>query len=605
MIGTTTGPAGKTDARPEPQGDRFLIHGLLMVLAVAAALSPIRNFDYWWHLATGRLILEHGAIPRHDPFSFTAAGVPWVDGSWLFQVLAYLAHTAWGPEFLVLVKVALVAGVGFLAAGAVRREGHGPAGTAFLLAPALIGAAFRFDVRPELATLVAAPCLLILAQRVRDTRRAAPLLWTPVLVGLWANLHPGVVLAPAFLLLAAAATLVWDRWIAPAASGPASRSWPVARLALAAALAALAVGVNPYGFRIYSLPSTLDRILADLPAPNLEWARPGFAEFPLFWLVIPVVALVVTLGWRHIDPVATPALILSGAIAVLHLRNIGLFFVLLPFGLARPARALVNAAQATGVWRVATAGGKVRPGFVAAAVLIVASIPALVLLPPGINWGWGIAAGNEPRSAVDFLEHEGLGARLFNDVKFGGYLIWRRFPERAVFMDGRNEVYPDLLREVFGGLRDASSWKTMLDRHGIDAALLRYPPTLQRVHYPGRPGGPPIAAERAFSAAYFPRHDWALVYWDDDAMVFLRRTAGHAATIERCEYRAIHPDDWLYLYGGALVGRVDVHPILEELRRKLREDPGCERARILAARFRPLTDPSGTRPAASGAAAGG
>jgi len=599
VSGTTPGSSAQTPARPEPPGDRIFIHGLLIVLAVAAALSPIRNFDYWWHLATGRLILEQHAIPRHDPFSFTAAGVPWVDGSWLFQVLAYLAHTAWGPGFLVLLKVALVAGVGFLAVRAVRREGHGPAGTAILLAPALIGAAFRFDVRPELATLVAAPCLVVLAQRARDTRRPALLLWAPVVVVLWANFHPGVVLAPVFLLLAGAATWVWDRRIAPATSGPVSSFG--APLAIGAAAAALAVGVNPYGFAIYPLPLTIDRILTGLPAPNLEWARPGFAAFPLFWIVLPIVVLVVAIGWRDVDPVATPALILSGAIAALHLRNIGLFFVLLPFGLARPARALADAAQATGVWRVVSAGGQVRPGFVAAAVLIVASIPALVWLPPGISWGWGIAAGNEPRAAVDFLEREQPGARLFNDVKFGGYLIWRRFPDHPVFMDGRNEIYPDLLREVFAGLRDASTWKAMLDRHAIDAALLRYPPTLQKVLYPGRPGGPPIAAERAFSAAYFPREEWALVYWDDDAMVFLRRHAAHASTIARFEYRAIHPDDWLYLYGGALIGRVDVQPILEELRRKLREDPGCERARHLEARFLPLTEAAVTGPAGTGA----
>jgi hypothetical protein len=596
VTGAGDAPRAGAPVKAEAPGDRLLIHGLLVVLAVAASFSPIRNFDYWWHLATGRLILEQGSVPRADPFSFTAAGTPWVDGSWLFQVLAYLAHAAWGPTVLVCFKVALVTGVGLLATRVVRRAGHGPAGAAILLAPAFIGAAFRFDVRPELATLILAPAILALAQQARDARRPRLLLWVPAIVALWANLHPGVVLAPVFLAVASAATWIWDCRLAQPARSPVPRPSFARPLALAAVAALVAVGANPYGFRIYPLPWTIDRILAELPSPNLEWAPPAVADFPLFWIALPAVALIVLIGWRHIDPIATPALILSGAIAALHLRNIGLFFVLLPFALARPARALVNAAQATVAWRVASAGGQVRPGFIAAAVLIVVSVPALVWLPPGATWGWGMAAGNEPRAAVDFLEREEAGTRLFNDVKFGGYLIWRRFPGHRVFMDGRNEVYPDLLREVFGGLRDAAAWKTMLDRHGLDAALLRYPPSLQKVRYPGRPGRPPIEAERAFSAAYFPREEWALVYWDDDAMVFLRRTAARAAMIAAHEYRAIHPDDWLYLYGGVLIGRVDVRPILEELQRKIHEDPDCERARSLEARFRPLGEAAEIRP---------
>jgi len=39
--------------------------------------------DPWWHLATGRWIVEHHAIPHADPFSFTMAGAPWRAVDWL------------------------------------------------------------------------------------------------------------------------------------------------------------------------------------------------------------------------------------------------------------------------------------------------------------------------------------------------------------------------------------------------------------------------------------------------------------------------------------------------------------------------------------------
>ncbi|HEX3375401.1 MAG TPA: hypothetical protein VHS29_00985, partial [Candidatus Acidoferrales bacterium] len=47
------------------------------------ALVFIRNFhigdpDIWWHLATGRWILQHRAIPMTDPFSSYGMGKPWI-----------------------------------------------------------------------------------------------------------------------------------------------------------------------------------------------------------------------------------------------------------------------------------------------------------------------------------------------------------------------------------------------------------------------------------------------------------------------------------------------------------------------------------------------
>lgn len=583
------------------RGDRALILGLLSVLAVAASATAIRNFDYWWHLATGRLILGTGRVPTSDPFSFTAAGTPWVDHEWLFQVLAYLGHTALGPGTLVLLKMLAVLGLALLIASHLRREGHGAAGVAVILAPALVGASFRFDVRPEMATVLLLPLVVHLALRARARGAWRPLGWIPPIVALWANLHPGVILAPAILFLGAVATALLAR-VAPRRYPDGATGEPrfAARLAATALAAAAAAALNPYGFRIYAVPFELSRLLAGLPSPNLEWAAPAPHQFPLFFAALAACVLVLLLGWRSIDPVAAVALAVSAVLAVQHLRNIGLFFVLMPYAVARPGRAVVGALQRGRAWRLGTAGGAVRPGFVAAAVILAASLPALAWVPPHIVWGLGVASDNEPAAAIDFLEREGLGRRMFNDVRFGGYLIWRRAGTAPVFIDGRNEIYPDLLRDVFAALREPAAWTGLLDRHAIDSAFLRYPPALQKVLYPGREGGPPISGARAFSAAYFPRQDWALVYWDDDAMIYLRRAPEHRERIARLEYRAIHPDDWRYLFAGVLLGRVDVRPILAEIRRKIAEDPACAKAQRLYASFSSLSD--GLREAREGAA---
>jgi hypothetical protein len=597
-------------ARPDPaeatRGDRVLLLALLALLAVAASASPIRNYDYWWHLKTGALIVEKGEVPRVDPFSFTSAGEPWVDHEWLFQVLAYLGHTTLGPAALVLIKVACVLLLALLMAAQVRREGHRAAGTALLTATALVGASFRLDVRPELATLLGLPIVVWLAQRARDEGRGRLLLLVPPVVGLWSNLHPGAILAPAVLALGCAVTFLDERFVllSPGAGASAARVRFAPRLAATAAAAALAVAANPCGFRIYAVPVHLSRLLASLPSPNLEWARPRPVDFPLFFAAAAAVVVVFLAVGRRLDPIAAPALLLAGVLAGAHLRNIGLFFFLLPFGLARPARALAErlSNNAAGRWPGSLAApartsmtappsaARVRLGFVTAVVTLVSAVPLLAVLPPTVAWGVGIAPDNEPARAADFLAREGVGRRLYNDVRFGGYLIWRRFPEHAVFIDGRNEVYPRLLREIFASLGDSRAWQAFLRAHDIDAAFVRYSPALERVVRKGSGGGPDAVLERAFSANHFPRQDWALVYWDDDAMIFVRRSQEYESVIARLEYREIHPEDWRSLLAAVATGRREVGPILDELQRKLQDDPGCARARSLLAAFRRLAE---------------
>jgi hypothetical protein len=77
------------------------------------------------------------------------------------------------------------------------------------------------------------------------------------------------------------------------------------------------------------------------------------------------------------------------------------------------------------------------------------------------------------------------------------------------------------------------------------------------------------------------------VYWDDDAMIFARRSAENETVISRNEYRAIQPEDWRFQLAGVLTGHTDVGPIVEELQRKLREDPRCTRAWALLHAFNP------------------
>ena len=92
---------------------RFLLIWVIPI-GLAAALSfaaPILNDgDTFWHVATGRWILQHGAVPATDPFSFTFVGRPWVTHEWLTEVVMAAAYLSGGWAGLMLL-VGLAMGV--------------------------------------------------------------------------------------------------------------------------------------------------------------------------------------------------------------------------------------------------------------------------------------------------------------------------------------------------------------------------------------------------------------------------------------------------------------------------------------------------------------
>jgi len=118
-----------------------------------------------------------------------------------------------------------------------------------------------------------------------------------------------------------------------------------------------------------------------------------------------------------------------------------------------------------------------------------------------------------PFQVCNFIAGIASEAVFLNDFNFGdigsGVLTATRCFRRWPFISGgwisalRREI-----REAQNG--PPSSWQAFLDRYQLTAALVKYPaPVVGRSTY----------------AAYFRKSLWALVYWDDLCLLYLRRDA--------------------------------------------------------------------------------
>jgi len=75
-----------------PLGLGAALYGLLLVLGERLLNDP----DTYWHIATGRWIWAHAAVPTSDPFSHTLAGAPWLAHEWLSELILASAYAALG-----------------------------------------------------------------------------------------------------------------------------------------------------------------------------------------------------------------------------------------------------------------------------------------------------------------------------------------------------------------------------------------------------------------------------------------------------------------------------------------------------------------------------
>ncbi len=545
---------------------------LIVVAAIAAGALlgtfAIANTSIGWHLASGRWILAERSVPTTDPFAFTTGGATWIDHEWLFQVTVAAIEAAGGATALTFARAAVVAALSALLLLIGIRSGLPPPAALLLAVACVAGARPRFFLRPELVTLLFVPAVVALFMHRRQLRT---ILWLPVVTALTivnANAHGAAVVVPVLLAGVMAAEvlqmLARKRWDARrAATG-----------ALGVAAAAAALLANPYGWRLLTVPFHLAELVDQPHIPNPEWISPTPVQAP--WLYFAVIAAGVVLAARERRLGRWALFVMASALAFRHIRNLGLFFALLPIAVA-PALATWNAVIA----RSGNGRGRSRIEILAVTAALVLALSLAASPHRHLALGW--AEDYYPDRACEFMERERLPTgRLYNDVRFGGYLIGRHGPTRPVFIDDRNELHDGLLREIWDIMRrsDVEAWSRLMRRWELDTALVRYHAPIEVTTPDGRPLG-----RRGFSALWFPVDEWALVFWDDVAMVLVRRDTASARLLARHEYTTLRPDDLAHLE-RRLVSDPRLAPaVAEEAARAQRADPDNEIAAAILRRL--------------------
>lgn len=460
----------------------------------------LRDSDSFWQIKVGQWILEHGAVPYTDVYSFTRFGEPWISSSWLSQVLYAIVYGPgdWaGP--VILSSLALGATIAIFMS--LLSGYFDPARAILISTLALLQSTTHFLARPHMLAL---PVMLAFVGGLMAAadRRSHPSWWLLPLMALWANLHGGFVLGLA-LIGPIGLEAIWF-------TDPKRRFLLAARWALFGIAAVAASCATPYGWgtllgaaKILSMGKLLSLIWEWMPVNFSSFnffeatllALIGFALFGKLKLSVPRIILLLGLIWM----------------ALTHVRNIEIFAFLAPLVLAKPVAEQFGIAKA-----IAPGFDETRsPSYVTmlAAIAIAAtgwaSTAAIVAHHPFI-----FLPTQTPVAAVDLLEQR-KAQRIFSTAPFGGYLISR---DIKAFIDGRAELYGEkFVIDYFDATeaRNLDNLLRMLDQYRIDATLLN----------------------ATSPAAYALDHvkGWKRIYTDDRAAIHVRTDEAQASAAPAAE----------------------------------------------------------------------
>ncbi len=514
--------AEESDAPESVRAKPWLLIAISVLAGLGTALAratPIYDPDYFWHLETGAWIARHAEIPRVDPFSHTFAGQPWLFVDWLADLLMAGLYGAFGHGGNIL---AFCAAAGLAVGAWTYRLGKTHRGSGLLAVAAvaaLLTAAtvFRVAPRPQTLTLplLAAVLHLALAQQGESPQKAAQRAWLAVpLLALWQNLHSSALLGWLALLAAAVGAAIDHRW----------RPDPAAQLAVKTRWAQAAGGAAA----LLVAPAPIDRLAAGflhlgddrVPAILMEWAplwRDGWAPARSGWglaLALLTALAVLAAALPRVRQQLTAAHWLMGlGFLLIGLRTVRFVpmaaLALAPLAMAGGA-GLLEASRSL----ASRLGAAVLTAALAAAGVAAAHHHARPL-------GLGIAPGEFPEGAADYLRRTPLNGLMYNDFFDGGYLLWALERRHPVLIDGRAMALYGVafVTRIFD--QSPGDLGKLLDEFHCGFAVLYNDQRLRDLQ--SKPG-------------------WVLTWLDDRAAIGVQQSA-NPQIAQRDGYRTVHPAD--------------------------------------------------------------
>lgn len=439
---------------------------------IACALDGPKLFnvdgDLGRHITIGNYIISNKIIPTHDIFSHTMFGEELVPHEWLAQVLFSAAHSVMGLNGIVLLTSIVIA----LTFTLTYREMVFRSAFRLIALFASLWAAMTSSLhilaRPHIFTMLFLSIWAYQLEHVVEKKFSR--IWIfPLLMLIWANTH-GAFIAGFVVLGTYIAEWLWDLFHGRADKGTGKSLFIIGVTSFAVTF------INPSGYKLWttSVGYIGNTYLVD---HTIEYMAPNFHLGGTWPFLLMLGFFLFSLG-NGAKLKLRESILLSGwtIMALYSARNIPLFAIVTApmlggFVQASAEKSSFVARQDTNITTIESQLRGIL--FPVISVLLLAFAFAL-----GVKLDTG-KVGNQydptvfPVNAVNWLEENPQKGNVFNSFTWGGYLLYREWPDQLVFIDGQTDFYGErLTKEYEQVISTSNGWEDVLKKYTVKWAII-------------------------------------------------------------------------------------------------------------------------------------
>jgi hypothetical protein len=550
--------------------DCILLVSFIAFISVLTTFKIFLDDDTFWHLATGRFIVQNGYVPSVDVFGFVTSGSIWIPFEWGWDVITYFIYNLGGFYSLSILRTLLVIALFSIILYVLWKNNISLSICiifSVLLGFGLLG---RFSLRPQIISYLFYVILVFILYRFKYTNRVKKsFVWSlPLIFLLWANMHMGVLLG----LLVFGLFIISEEteyFFLTKKSKTEEEKGKNKYLLYAFVLSVISLLVNPHFIETYFYAFRHSQMQM-LESIN-EWKSPFssvsyyYVNIYLFFLFSGVIIFYYSFRKKEIFPALLYVVI--GLYSVQSLRFISDFMVIIFIYWMLAAGLLFEKINLNNLLN------KPAAKIILTVCLIFLTVKAYDdTLYKDYLGNYFRETGMEvnekffPKAMIDFIGKENIdkiGSKPFNNLKIGGYFIWN-FPQSKNFIDSRN--LNDSIYTMYKNIDlRRPGHEQMIENLGVDYVIYSTPYLTIN----------PIEIRQNIISYLTAANDkWKLVYWDDRSFLFVKNIPAFENIIKKYEYKYVSPYNIIYnktyLTNSFMTSRQEV---TDEIIRKLNEEP--------------------------------
>lgn len=532
-----------------PEENKYVSFGLLGIFLVlvfmAASYKISGDDDIFWHLATGRYIVEHKVVPDKDVFGHITSGNEWIPFEWGWDVMTYGLYNIGGLNAILLFRSLAFCFIFFVLYMLLRKFKINSFLSIAVLFVLLVSIMDRFSARPHILTYIFFVLLLYILLSYKYIDRegyAKKLYFIPVIFLLWANSHMGVLAGGLILFVfTITETIIY---LKPRTFGSgevkALDKTELRNLWIISAASAAMLLVNPHGFStyIYAYDHTQMKMLESVN----EWQSP-FSPKMDFGFIITLYKVFIFAGifvlyyaFKKKDLFFALMYIAFVIYSIRAIRFTVDYEMIIAAFVIISLSYILSLIRSTDFKKVFN--GNVLKGILAVFfIYIISQVPSNAIyekIQYYRIYGWGINSDFMPVQLFDFMKENNISGTPYNHFGTGGYLVWN-FPNEKNYIDSRN-LNDEIHNEYNSIMVMQPGFEKKLEERGVDYVIYLDPDLIRR----------PNDLKRLVTNYFSTNKKWKLVFWDDKSMMFVKDIPKFSDVIQKYEYKIIDPYDALF-----------------------------------------------------------